>query len=61
MSTSPNELTQTDKHLNGGDTAGLAADANGVFHLLWIDNRTGVHQVWTTTVKVRGKVAPPHE
>jgi hypothetical protein len=61
VSTSPNELTQTDKHLNGGDTAGLTADANGVFHLLWIDNRTGVHQVWTTTVKVRGKVGRPHK
>ncbi len=59
VSTSPNELTPADKHLNGGDTSGLTADADGVFHPLWIDNRTGLPQVWTTTVKVRGKVRPP--
>jgi hypothetical protein len=35
-----------------GDTAGLAADANGVFHPLWIDNRTGVPQAWTAPVTV---------
>jgi hypothetical protein len=43
-----------DTLFNSGDTAGLTADADGVFHPLWIDNRTGVHQMWTTTVKVRG-------
>jgi hypothetical protein len=37
----------------GGDTAGLAADAAGVFHLVWIDNRTGIPQVWTAAVTVR--------
>jgi hypothetical protein len=37
----------------GGDTAGLAADAAGVFHLVWIDNRTGTPQVWTAPVVVR--------
>ena len=45
-----------DTHFNGGDTAGLVADIRGVFHPLWIDNRTGVHQMWTTTVLVRGRV-----
>jgi hypothetical protein len=45
--------SERDNHFHGGDTAGLAADADGVFHPLWIDNRTGVHQMWTTTVKVR--------
>ncbi len=39
---------------NGGDTAGMAADAGGVFHPFWIDNRTGVPQVWTAPVSVRG-------
>ncbi len=39
----------------GGDYAGLAADSNGVFHPFWVDNRTGVAQVWTTTVIVNGK------
>jgi hypothetical protein len=36
----------------GGDTDGLAADANGAFHPLWVDNRTGVPQVWTAVVSV---------
>jgi hypothetical protein len=35
-----------------GDTAGLAADAGGAFFPLWIDNRTGVRQVWTAAVTV---------
>jgi len=37
----------------GGDTAGLAADASGAFHPVWVDNRTGVPQVWTARVVVR--------
>lgn len=40
----------------GGDTDEMLVDANGVFHPVWIDNRTGVHQVWTAPVTVRGKV-----
>ncbi len=39
-----------------GDTAALAADGNGVFHAIWTDNRTGVSQVWTAPVTVRGQV-----
>jgi hypothetical protein len=35
-----------------GDTAGLAADVEGRFHPVWIDDRTGTRQVWTATVKV---------
>jgi hypothetical protein len=42
-------------HLSAGHTAGLAADADGVFHPFWIDNRTGVRQVWTSPVIVKGK------
>src|SRR5262249_28643602 len=38
------------------DTTGLAADASGVFHPVWIDKRTGVRQVFTATVTVA--VAP---
>jgi hypothetical protein len=37
----------------GGDTAGLAADAAGLFHAVWVDNHTGVPQVWTAAVTVR--------
>ena len=36
----------------GGDTAGLVADATGVFHPFWVDNRTGVPQIWTAPVSV---------
>ena len=42
-------------NLTGGDTAGLAADAEGAFHALWIDNRTGVQQVWTAPITVERK------
>jgi hypothetical protein len=38
---------------NGGDTAGLAVRADGGFQSAWIDNRTGVAQVWTAGVTVR--------
>ncbi len=36
-----------------GETAGLAADAEGAFHVLWVDNRTDTQQVWTARVTVR--------
>lgn len=41
----------------GGHTAGLAAAADGAFHPLWIDNRTGVPQVWTAAITVTGDVS----
>ena len=44
-------------HFYGGDTAGLAADAAGVFHSFWIDNRTEVPQIWTASVTVNGTAA----
>lgn len=37
---------------SAGDYAGLAADRDGTFHLYWIDNRTGWHQVWTAPVSI---------
>jgi hypothetical protein len=37
-----------------GDYAGLAADARGTFHALWVDNRTGLPQVWTAAIEVAG-------
>jgi hypothetical protein len=37
-----------------GDTAGLAADAAGGFHLAWVDKRTGLLQVFTAKVTVNG-------
>jgi hypothetical protein len=56
VSTHANLTEALDKRFNGGDTAGLTADADGGFHPLWIDNRTGVHQMWTATVTVHGAV-----
>lgn len=40
--------------LTGGETLGLAADARGTFHALWIDNRSGIQQVWTARLSVDG-------
>jgi hypothetical protein len=37
-----------------GDTVGLTADGMGAFHPVWVDNRTGVRQVYTATVTVGG-------
>jgi hypothetical protein len=34
------------------DTAGLIADAAGIFHPVWSDDRTGTTQVWTAAVRV---------
>ncbi|HTR25479.1 MAG TPA: hypothetical protein VMI10_15970 [Terriglobales bacterium] len=41
---------------HGGHTTGLAADANGGFHPLWIANPTGIPQLWTSAITVDGKV-----
>ncbi|HEX5423154.1 MAG TPA: sialidase family protein [Candidatus Acidoferrales bacterium] len=38
--------------LTGGETIGLAADSEGAFHALWIDNRTGTRQLWTARLWV---------
>ena len=43
-----------DPEFHGGDTAGLCADANGVFHALWVDNRDGRDQAYTAVVTVQG-------
>lgn len=39
-------------HVFGQDTQGLAADAAGNFHPVWVDNRTGAAQLWTATVAI---------
>lgn len=38
----------------GGDYSGMDADADGVFHAIWSDDRTGVSQMWTSQVRVLG-------
>ena len=43
-----------DEYVAGGDTADLSTDATGIFHPLWVDNRTGVGQIWTAAITVQG-------
>jgi hypothetical protein len=43
---------------NGGDTAGLACDLDGVFHPLWIDRLSGIEQVSTTRITVNSAAMP---
>src|SRR5258707_14085370 len=38
-------------YTSGGHTTGLAVDADGTFHPTWIDNRTGIAQLWSSSVK----------
>jgi hypothetical protein len=42
----------------GGDYSGLAAGADGRFHVFWADRRSGVYQLWTASVEVSGAGAP---
>jgi hypothetical protein len=44
-------------YLAAADTTGLAADGDGAFHPIWVDNRTGVGQLWSSTVRVEGSAA----
>src|SRR2546426_994222 len=39
----------------GGDYHGLAAAANGEFHLVWADSRDGIYKLRTATVALRPK------
>jgi hypothetical protein len=43
----------------GGDYSGLAAGADGRFHLLWADSRAGTYQLWTVSVEVSGGMGAP--
>lgn len=53
-------LNALTRYAQGGDYAGLAADAEGHFHPLWPDSRTGTFQAWTARVKLeRGPAGPP--
>ncbi len=56
VSESPNTTTEkSGTGVTGGDTAGLAASPDGRFHALWIDNRTGIQQVWTAPITVQSR------
>src|ERR1044071_2979001 len=42
------KIVKNNEH--GGDYYGLAADRDGVFHLVWSDSRNGVYQLWSASV-----------
>ena len=42
--------------LSGGHTSGMAAGADELFYPVWSDNRTGISQLWTAPITVRGTV-----
>lgn len=42
-----------------GHYLGLAADANGVFHPLWIRRRNGLDELFSTAIDVAAPAAPP--
>jgi hypothetical protein len=44
-------------HFGGGHTVDMLVDSSGVFYPVWVDNRTGTPQVWTTPVIVRDVAA----
>ena len=41
-----------------GDTSGMSVGTDGTFHPIWVDNRTGIPQLWTSTISVAGDVQP---
>jgi hypothetical protein len=43
----------------GGDYHGLAAAADGRFHLLWADSREGIYQLRTAHVEIGLEAGPP--
>ncbi len=53
-----NVLMISTRFPGGGDTQGLGADSNGVFHAAWIDGASGVMQLATTSFSVPGEVHP---
>jgi len=39
---------------SSGDTVSMTVDQAGRFHPMWCDNRTGLSQLWTASVEVKG-------
>ena len=53
------EVIRDSAHLSAGHTVDMVVDNQGVFHPIWLDNRTGVMQVWTAPVTVTGRASRP--
>ena len=53
-------ISAASRWVNGGDYMGLTTSADGRFHPVWADARSGTYQVYTATVRVEdGPPAPP--
>ena len=53
-------ISAASRWVNGGDYMGLTASADGRFHPVWADARSGTYQVYTAEVRVEdGPPAPP--
>jgi hypothetical protein len=50
-------VTVADRWPNGGDTQGLVAGADGIFHSAWINGESGVMQLWSKEITVDNRVA----
>ena len=50
------DVTRYLKHITGGETWGLTTDSTGQFHALWVDDRSGIDQMWTSAINVVGAV-----
>ncbi len=50
-------LSAASRWLNGGDYIGLAASADGRFHPVWADARTGAYQVYTAAIRIEDVAA----
>lgn len=48
-------LSAMNRWKGGGDYIGLAADANGAFHLFWPDSRTGTYHLYSALVTVEAE------
>lgn len=51
-------LSAASRWLNGGDYMGLTASADGHFHPVWADSRSGTYQVYTARVRIEYGEAP---
>ena len=54
-----NTISGLSRWPNGGDYIGMTADADGVFHPLWPDGRSGTYQLYTSAVRVRTDAPAP--
>ena len=42
-----------ERFMSGGDYMGLEAKPDGSFQVVWADSRTGIFQLYTSTIKIK--------